>query len=95
MAVRRYEELITGHAGEFSFYRNPAAFPKTFPLLNVKYLLSAKALPPNPLFIELVYSKEIFNLPLQGVPGSRFSGVRLSSGTKSGRPSRPCLLRGI
>jgi hypothetical protein len=59
MAVRRYEELITGHAGEFFFYRNPTAFPKTLPLLNVKYLLSAKALPPSPLVFELVYSKEI------------------------------------
>jgi hypothetical protein len=59
MAVRRYEELITGHAGEFFFYRNPVAFPKTFRLLNVKYLLSAKALPPSPGLVDLVYSKEI------------------------------------
>jgi hypothetical protein len=59
MTVRRYEELITGQAGEFFFYRNAEAIPKTFPLLNVKYILSATALPLNPLLFELVYAKEI------------------------------------
>jgi hypothetical protein len=59
MTVRRYEELITGKAGLFSFFLSPAKFPKTLPLLNVKYLLSAKVLPPSPSMFELVYSKEI------------------------------------
>ncbi|MGP8198051.1 MAG: YfhO family protein [Limisphaerales bacterium] len=59
MGVRRYEELITGHAGEFFFYRDPKTFPGNLPLLNVKYLLSAKPLVLSPLLVELVYSKEI------------------------------------
>jgi hypothetical protein len=59
MTVRRYEELMTGHAGDFFFCQLPEQFPKTFPLLNVKYILSPAALPLNPLFFELVYSKEI------------------------------------
>ena len=60
MTVRRYEELITGQAGNFLFYQNPMTFPKTLPLLNVKYILAEKAIPLNPAFFELVYSKDIF-----------------------------------
>ncbi len=37
MTVRSYEELITGQAGDFFFYRDAKTIPKTFPLLNVKY----------------------------------------------------------
>jgi hypothetical protein len=59
LTVRRYEELITGHAGDFFFYRDPKTLPNTFPLLNVKYILSATAIPLNPRLFELVYSKEI------------------------------------
>lgn len=59
MNVQRYEELITGHAGNFLFYQNPATFPQTFPLLNVKYFLSDRQIPLNPSVFELVYSKEI------------------------------------
>jgi hypothetical protein len=60
MTVQRYEELITGEAGNFFFYGNSEMIPPVFPLLNVKYLLSPKALIVNPLLFELVYSKEIF-----------------------------------
>jgi hypothetical protein len=59
MAVRRYEELLTGHAGDFDFFRIPAGIPKTFSLLNVKYILSASVRPMNPLVYDLVYSNEI------------------------------------
>jgi hypothetical protein len=59
MTVRRYERLITGHAGEFFFYRMADDFPSVFPLLNVKYILAGKTLPLNPVLFELVYSKEI------------------------------------
>jgi hypothetical protein len=59
MNVRRYEELVTGHAGDFYFYWYPKEIPATLPLLNVKYILSATNSPLNPLFYELVYSKEI------------------------------------
>jgi hypothetical protein len=59
MAVRRYEELINGHAGEFFFYREPATIPEAFRLLNVKYILLSPAVSMNPLLFELVYSKEI------------------------------------
>lgn len=59
MTVRRYEELITGHAGDFFFYRMAGDFPNVFPLLNVKYILAGRTLPLNPVLFELVYSKEI------------------------------------
>jgi hypothetical protein len=59
MAVRRYEELITGRAGEYYFYADVKDWPKTFPLLAVKYVLSPTAQTVNPDMFELVYSKEI------------------------------------
>ena len=59
MSVRRFEELINGHAGEFIFYVNPKTIPQTFPLLNAKYFLSDRELPLDPNLFELVYSKEI------------------------------------
>jgi hypothetical protein len=59
MSVRRYEELITDKAGDFSFYNYASSFPQSFPLLNVRYVLSATALPLNPQLFDLVYSNEI------------------------------------
>jgi hypothetical protein len=59
MTVRRYEELVTGQAGNFFFYQNPDTIPKTFPLLNVKYFLASRAHPVDPLKYDLVYSNEI------------------------------------
>jgi hypothetical protein len=59
MNVRSYEELITGHAGDFLFYWYPKGIPTTLPLLNVKYVLSAPTSPLNPSYYELVYSNEI------------------------------------
>jgi hypothetical protein len=59
MSVRRYEELITGSAGNFFFYRDANSFPKGFQLLNVKYVLLPKPLPLNPELFQLVYSNEI------------------------------------
>jgi hypothetical protein len=59
MTVRRYEELITGKAGNFIFYLNPAVYPKTFLLLNTKYVLSPTTTPLNPSYFELEYAKEI------------------------------------
>jgi len=59
MNVRRYEELLTGHAGDFDFCRLPDGIPKTFPLLNAKYLLTEKLHPVDPQAYELVYAKEI------------------------------------
>jgi hypothetical protein len=59
MTVRRYEELMTGHAGDFFFCQGPPGVPKTFPLLNVKYILSAKEHPMNLHTYDLVYSNEI------------------------------------
>ena len=58
MIVRRYEELITGSAGDFYFYVNAKEYPPTLPLLNVKYIVTGKPVPLNPQF-DLVYSKEI------------------------------------
>ena len=41
MSVRRYEELVTGRAGDFSFYGSAPEIPPVLPLLNVRYLLTA------------------------------------------------------
>jgi hypothetical protein len=59
MTVKRYEELITGTAGDFFFYRSAQHLPPMFPLLNVKYVIA-----PGPVSVktdqfELVYSKEV------------------------------------
>ncbi|HEX4121721.1 MAG TPA: YfhO family protein [Verrucomicrobiae bacterium] len=59
MTVRRYEELITGKSGDFFFYQNPMGFPKTFLLLNVKYVLQPANTPLNSPYFELVYSGEM------------------------------------
>jgi len=59
MGVRRYEELITGKAGAFFFYRRADAMPAAFPLLNVKYIMGEGALPLNPRLFDLVYSNEV------------------------------------
>lgn len=37
--IRRYEELITGRAGDYFFYTTPTEFPAALPLLGVKHLL--------------------------------------------------------
>ena len=57
-SVRRYEELITGTAGDFFFYRVAGNVPNTLPLLNVKYLLLSKQFALNPQLFELVYTNE-------------------------------------
>jgi hypothetical protein len=59
MSVRRYEELITGAAGDFFFYSGAPALPKAFPLLDVKYLLAPQPTALDPALFELVYSREI------------------------------------
>jgi hypothetical protein len=60
MTVRRYEEFITGRAGDFYFYRNVQTIPPSFPLLNAKYILAATAIPLPPRLFDLVYSNEVF-----------------------------------
>jgi hypothetical protein len=59
MAVKRYEELITGKAGDFSFYTTVRSLPPVFPLLNIKYVLAPKQAPVNATQFELVYSNEV------------------------------------
>ena len=56
MAVRRYEELITGDSGDFFFYAFARYLPNTLPLLDVKYLLLSRPVALNPQQFELVYS---------------------------------------
>ena len=60
MTVRRYEELITGGAGDFLFYRDAPRFPEAFAFLNVKYVLTSEPALVNSELFELVYSDEIF-----------------------------------
>jgi hypothetical protein len=43
--VRRYEELISGKAGEFFFYNTPTEIPGAFPLLGARYVLCERACP--------------------------------------------------
>ena len=57
--VRRYEELITGQAGDFSFYKKSTSLPVALPLLSVKYVLSLHMSPPDPSQFELAYSNTI------------------------------------
>lgn len=59
MAVRRYEELVTGREGDIFFYLNADTMPAAFPLLNAKYLLLSEPVALDPEQFEVVYSKEI------------------------------------
>jgi len=59
MAVKRYEELITGTAGSFFFYSFADQFPTVFPLLNVKYVIAPEPVNLDAAQFELVYSKEV------------------------------------
>jgi hypothetical protein len=59
MSVRRYEELITGSAGDFYFYTRASALPDSFRLLNVKYVLTPGFPPRKPGLFELVHSNEV------------------------------------
>jgi hypothetical protein len=59
MSVRRYEELITGNAGDFFFYWAASDLPKPFPLLNVKYVLASRKDALTSGLFEPVYSDEI------------------------------------
>jgi hypothetical protein len=58
-AVRRYEELIDGQAGNFFFYYAAPALPKPFQLLSVKYLLTFRWPAPDSSLFDLVYSNNI------------------------------------
>jgi hypothetical protein len=57
--VRRYEELITGRAGDFYFYTSFRSVPKPMQLLGVKYWLAFQSPNPDPAQYELVYSNFI------------------------------------
>lgn len=59
MGIRRYEELITGKAGDFLFYRTAPELPPSFPLLNVKYVLLPSRAPADPEGFELIYDGEM------------------------------------
>ncbi len=59
MTVRRYEELISGKAGDFFFYSLAPSLPEAFQLLNVKYVLIFRSPAPDPGLFELAYSNEI------------------------------------
>jgi hypothetical protein len=57
--VRRYEELVTGRAGDFNFYTTSRSVPKPMQLLGVKYWLAFHVPNPDPVQYELVYSNLI------------------------------------
>lgn len=54
MSVRRYEELITGEAGDIFFYKSAPYLPEALPLLDVKYLLLPQPTALDPALFELV-----------------------------------------
>ncbi|MFH1724031.1 MAG: YfhO family protein [Elusimicrobiota bacterium] len=57
--VRRYEELITGRAGELYFFSASTALPANLRLLNVKYVLAPKAWAPPAEGFELVFEGKV------------------------------------
>jgi len=57
--LKRYEELITGQAGDFFFYESTNRVPPSFPLLNVKYVLVPQRVDAVPDGFELAYEGEI------------------------------------
>ena len=59
MSIARYEELITGRAGDFFFYENPRNIPVAVASLNAKYVLMPARVPAAPEDFDLVYDKEI------------------------------------
>jgi len=59
ITVKRYEELITGKAGQFFFYDSARELPVAFPLLNARYVLVSKSMAHDPKQFELVYLNEI------------------------------------
>lgn len=65
--VRRYEELISGAAGDYFFYSNAEALPASFAALGVKYVLAPNGwTAPSPEF-RRVYRDEI---SIYRAPGS-------------------------
>ncbi|MFI5346104.1 MAG: YfhO family protein [Elusimicrobiota bacterium] len=67
--LRRYEELVTGRAGSFDFYQNPAALPPSPSLLAISALAAtdktAGAVPPDwtPVYLGDLL---VFRAPLPG-----------------------------
>lgn len=58
VTVKRYEELITGAAGQYFFYNTVQELPASLAALGVKYLLAPNDWKPAPGF-ERVYAGEI------------------------------------
>lgn len=56
--VRRYEELISGKAGEFFFYTTATALPPALSLLGVKYVMTDIAWPALGPGWEIIHSEE-------------------------------------
>lgn len=59
MTIRRYEELISGTAGDFSFYDAAPSLPDVFSMLNVKYVVAPGPIAVDPGQFELVYANEV------------------------------------
>jgi hypothetical protein len=59
MAVKRYEELVSGGAGDFFFYSFASYLPRVLPLLNVKYIITPARTVLDHDDFELVYSNEV------------------------------------
>lgn len=58
-SIARYEELVTGRAGDFFFFQTAKAVPTSLALLNAKYVLLPERRPDPPADFELVYDAEI------------------------------------
>ena len=57
--VRRYEELINGQAGDFSFYNYVSSLPPAMQLLGVRYFVAVNQPNPDPSQFETVYSNDV------------------------------------
>ena len=82
MSVRRYEELITGRAGDFHFYLGGSSPPPCLALLNVKYLVMAGPVNADPSQQRSIYyGGELFlyrgaDTPVRGKNSGRPAGGR-------------------
>jgi hypothetical protein len=59
MSLRRYEELVTGRAGDFGFLQGLDRFPPSLALLNVRHVVVPRPVPADPAEFTLVHDGDM------------------------------------